>query len=67
LSVAIVEIGAGNAVSTVRNFSEQVARTHNTTLIRINPRDYTVPREQDISLPLGASEAIKFIIECMGE
>lgn len=67
LHIAIVEIGAGNAVSTVRNLSEQVARTHNAILIRINPRDYKVPREQDISLSLGAAEAIRFIVECMGE
>jgi NAD-dependent SIR2 family protein deacetylase len=67
LYIAIVEIGAGNAVSTVRNLSEQVARAHNATLIRINPRDYKVPREQDISLPLGAAEAIKFIVEYMVE
>ncbi len=67
LHIAIVEIGAGKAVSTVRNLSEQVARAHNATLIRINPRDYNVPREQDISLPLGAADAITFIVECMRE
>jgi NAD-dependent SIR2 family protein deacetylase len=67
LYIAIVEIGAGNTVSTVRNLSEQVARACNATLIRINPRDYKVPCEQDISLPFGAAEAIKFIVECMVE
>ncbi len=67
LHIVIVEIGAGDAVSTVRNHSEQVARAYNATLIRINPRDYKVPREHDISLPLGAVEAINFIVECMGE
>ncbi len=67
LHIAIVEIGAGSAVSMVRNLSEQVSRAHNTTLIRINPHDYTVPREQDISLSLGSAEAIKFIVECMGK
>jgi len=65
MPMAIVESGAGKDVSTIRNLSEQVARTHNATLIRINPRDFTVPREQDIPLPLGAAEAINFIIECM--
>ena len=67
LHIAIIEIGAGNAVSTVRNLSEHLASTHNATLIRINPRDYRVPRKQDISLPLGAAEAINSIVECMGE
>jgi len=65
MPVAVVEIGAGKAVSTVRNLSEQVARNNKATLIRINPRDYAVPHERDISLPLGAAEAINFIVECM--
>lgn len=65
LPVAIVEIGAGNAVATVRNLSAQVATNHNATLIRINPRDYSVPHERHISLPLGAAEAIKAITEIM--
>ncbi len=64
-TMAVVELGAGNAVSTVRGLSEQVARSHNATLVRINPRDYQVPRDRDISLPLGAAEAVKAIVECM--
>jgi hypothetical protein len=63
--MAVVELGAGNAVSTVRGLSEQVARSHNATLVRINPRDYQVPRDRDISLPLIAAEAVNAIVECM--
>lgn len=66
-AVAVVEIGAGKTVSTVRNLSERVTRDHSATLIRINPRDYSVPHERDISLPLGAAEAINAIVECMHE
>jgi len=67
LHIAIIEIGAGKAVSTVRNLSEHLARTHNATLIRINPHDYRIPCENDISLSLGAAEAINSIVEYMGE
>lgn len=67
LNMAVVEMGAGNAVSTVRGLSEQVTRSHNATLIRINPRDYMVPHERDISLPLGAAEAVGAIVEHMKE
>ena len=42
-SLAVIEIGAGEAVPTVRYKSEAIARLEKTTLIRINPRDYQVP------------------------
>jgi NAD-dependent SIR2 family protein deacetylase len=63
LGVAVVEIGAGEAVATVRRQSEYIARANGATLIRINPRDYAVPHERDISLPLGAAEGIDRIVD----
>lgn len=57
LRVTIVEIGAGQAVATVRYRSEQTARSLGATLIRINPRDYRVP-EGHIAIPCGALEGI---------
>jgi NAD-dependent SIR2 family protein deacetylase len=42
-SLVIIEIGAGEALPTVRLKSETLARQENATLIRINPRDYQVP------------------------
>ncbi len=41
--IAIVEIGAGEAVPTVRMACEHVARLSNAMLIRINPRDTRAP------------------------
>eukprot|EP01083_Nonionella_stella_P249589 862877_1 len=43
----VIEIGAGDYVPTVRNFSEKVVSRsmENGTLIRINPRDYNRERE----------------------
>jgi len=58
--VAIIEIGAGEAVPTIRYLSEELASTLNATLIRINPRDYIAPPNA-ISIPLGAKEAIEKI------
>jgi NAD-dependent SIR2 family protein deacetylase len=56
--LAIVEMGAGTTVATVRWKSEQVARRTNGVLIRINPRDFMIPAGPHISLPLGAAEGI---------
>lgn len=57
MRVAIVEIGAGESVPTVRRHSEGVAANFNSILIRINPRDFFVPRGH-ISIPLGAAEGM---------
>jgi NAD-dependent SIR2 family protein deacetylase len=60
--LAIIEIGAGTAVPTVRFHSKIVARKYNGTLIRINPRDYDVP-DGHISIPLGGAEGIDRILK----
>lgn len=56
--LAVVEVGAGEAVPTVRNQAEYVARRLKARLIRINPRDYQVPDKTHVSLPLGGAEAL---------
>ena len=58
--LAVVELGAGEAVPTVRLFSERVAKRGR--LIRINPRDWQVPTGH-IALPLGAAAGIDAIME----
>lgn len=57
-AVAVIEIGAGTAVPTVRYLSEDVASAPSATLVRINPREPRVPAERHVSLPLGAAEAV---------
>ncbi|MGD8372283.1 MAG: Sir2 family NAD-dependent protein deacetylase [Syntrophobacterales bacterium] len=64
--LAVVEIGAGEAVPTVRNHSEYLVQTHKAQLIRINPRDFKVPDNTHISLPLGGAEAIMGIWQHLG-
>jgi hypothetical protein len=58
--LAVVELGAGSAVPTVRLTSETVARQFSGTLIRINPREPDVPEGQ-IGLALGAAEGVRQI------
>ena len=55
----IVELGAGQAVPTVRMTCEDLARRCRGTLIRINPREPEVPPGH-ISLPMGALAAIRW-------
>ncbi|MFH0777733.1 MAG: Sir2 family NAD-dependent protein deacetylase [Candidatus Eisenbacteria bacterium] len=57
LRLAVLEIGAGTAIATVRSTSEYVARLFDARLVRINPREYSVPDGQ-IAVPLGAREGI---------
>lgn len=57
--VVIVEIGAGTAVPTVRNTSDQIAKRFSIPVIRINPRESF---GAEIELPMGAVEALNQII-----
>ncbi len=68
--IALVEIGAGSAVPTIRRFSEgQLRRRANATLVRINLDESGAPaagsgigRDRCISVPgLGALEALRGI------
>lgn len=54
----VIELGAGQAIPTVRYFAESVAARPGGRLVRINPRD---SRGGDLSLPLGALEALATI------
>ncbi len=62
--VAVIELGAGGVIPTVRHFSERVHQQTGGTLIRINPREDGVPRGQ-IGLPFGAAEGIRRICDFM--
>jgi NAD-dependent SIR2 family protein deacetylase len=61
--VAVVEIGAGTAIPSVRHQSETTAYDLNAALIRINPREAEVPAG-GLGLRLSAAEGISRI--CMG-
>jgi hypothetical protein len=65
LRLAVVEIGAGEAVATVRRQSEYIARAYGAILIRINPRDFGISRGEDVSLPFGAAQGIDGIVAAL--
>lgn len=58
--LAIVEIGAGTAVPTVRMTSEQLARRPRATLMRINIREPRVP-DDHVGIAMGGLEALQEI------
>lgn len=60
--VVVVEIGAGTAIPTVRQFSESVARRTRGALLRINPRESHGPAGT-LSIPLGGLEGLRRIID----
>jgi NAD-dependent SIR2 family protein deacetylase len=60
--LVIIEMGAGTAIPTVRHLSESMANQLSGKLIRINPQDPEVPRDQ-ISIAANALEAITQICD----
>ena len=62
--LAVVELGAGSAIPTVRFTSEHVLQRIGGTLIRINPRESDVSSDQIGRRPLGAAEGIWRIFDC---
>jgi NAD-dependent SIR2 family protein deacetylase len=61
--IAIIEIGAGESVPTIRTMSEFIhERVPGATLIRINPTDTFVPDVDAISIKMTALEAIESLI-----
>ena len=57
----VIELGAGTAIPTVRNFSERFTPS----LIRINPREYQLAENQGISIPHNALHSIQAILEAL--
>jgi NAD-dependent SIR2 family protein deacetylase len=54
----VVEIGAGTAIPSVRHFSQQVIHKYGGRLVRINPREFTVPSRLDVGLASGSLNAL---------
>jgi NAD-dependent SIR2 family protein deacetylase len=54
----VIEIGAGTAIPSVRNFSGRVVMHHGGQLIRINPHDADVYDAFGVGLKMGALEAL---------
>jgi NAD-dependent SIR2 family protein deacetylase len=63
--LAVVEVGAGSTVPTVRAESQRIARTLSAPLIRINPHDQHGP-SGTIPIPLPAAAALEAIERAVG-
>ena len=64
-NIAIIEIGAGSAIPTIRATSERLGwRYGGATVIRINPREPEI-KPPHISLPCGALEGLSRIDLCL--
>jgi NAD-dependent SIR2 family protein deacetylase len=59
--LAVVEIGAGTAVPSIRHLSEQVGSRFDAPLLRINPREPACALANAVSLPMGGLAAIEAI------
>ncbi len=61
--LAIIEIGAGTAISTVRRKGELIAKNYkNSKLIRVNPREYMISENLGFSVALGGLEGVKKLL-----
>ncbi|MBP7565485.1 MAG: NAD-dependent deacetylase [Burkholderiaceae bacterium] len=62
----VVELGAGTAIPSVRHFSHAVLHAHGGRLVRINPRESSVPSPRDVGLASGAHAALQAIAGLLG-
>jgi len=65
--MAVVEMGAGTSIPSVRSFSHSLVRRFGARLVRINLREPQVPSTQDVGLEMGALDALQRIEACMLE
>lgn len=64
---AIVELGAGTAIPSVRHFGGRLIRQFGARLIRINPREAAVPGHAHVGIDAGALEGLLAISAVLGQ
>lgn len=62
-NLVVIELGAGKAVPTVRNFSERTAKQKKVGFIRINNKEAGVPKMHFLSLEMNILNALKMLDE----
>ena len=62
--VAVVEVGAGTAIPSVRHFSHLLAQRLGARLVRINVRESEVASSNDVGLAMGALDALTRVANC---
>lgn len=63
-NLVVVEMGAGSAIPTIRNLSEQLGRRQSARVIRINPREAQISAPH-LSFPCGSTAALDGIDACL--
>jgi len=63
----VVELGAGTAIPSARNFSHAVVRDFGGRLVRINPREPQVPAPRDVGLAMGALAGLQAIDQAIAD
>lgn len=58
----VLEIGAGQSVPTVRSFGESLG----CPLVRINPREWEVTRQEEVGWAIGAKEGLGQLTNVFG-
>ena len=56
--IVVIEIGAGTTIPSVRHFSQRVIHEFGGRLVRINPREFSVPTTLDVGLASGSCRAL---------
>ncbi len=64
--LVVIELGAGRAIPSVRNFSRRMVEERGAKLVRINPRDYEVASDEDVSIAAGALAGLRAIEAALG-
>jgi NAD-dependent SIR2 family protein deacetylase len=67
LRLAIIEIGAGTAIPTVRRTCERAAKNFGAKIVRINPREYAIDPRLGWGLPMGGAHGVEAILAPSGE
>ena len=60
--LAIIEIGAGTHIPTVRYESEETAKALNGFVVRINPRDYEIDEDIGVGITLGGLAGLEKVL-----
>ena len=62
----VVEIGAGTAIPSVREFSQRIIHEFGGRLIHLNPSESSVPTPFDVGFAAGAVETLQAIDLALG-
>jgi NAD-dependent SIR2 family protein deacetylase len=62
----VIEAGAGSMIPSVRRFSNRMIQEFDARLIRINPREATVPTKRHVAIEAGALAGLQMIASSLG-